>query len=245
MAMAMLRRREQAAPSAHAAVEPSALNWLFELLALALFTALAVAGWNLHMLVAESPRLAWSEGIEFCGNALLFYLTATVGIRRHIRFGRHAETGIGPAAPAGPDQPPSAADAGDADKGRYERTSLTEQRAQQLWRQVTHYMESKEPYLDCDLNLADLAAAVASYPRELSQVLNTVGQQSFYDFVNGYRAAKARALIQQDTRGAGMVDIALAAGFTGRSTLYKHFNKCFALTPSQFRKMCSAEARPA
>lgn len=243
-------------------IEPAAIIWLRELLMLSLLGALAVATWCLRLLIGSSPSRPLTEMIEFSGYALLFYLIATAGVRRHLRLGTaqpmpaavseiQAATVVaestGPieapplffdSPPAEPQPPPRAAESSEA-RSKYERTSLTETRARQLWERVTAYMKSDEPYLDCDLSLAELAAAVDSYPRELSQVLNTVGGQTFYDFVNGYRAAKARELIRSGDHTA-MVDIALAAGFNGRSTLYKHFMKCFAVTPSQFRKTCNA-----
>lgn len=225
----------------YSSIERATLRWLREILLLSLLIALVQTAWNLHLLASHADR-SLSARIEFCGNALLFYLIATAGIRRHVRFGRKS-----PAIATAPDPQPTpivetAADTPaqtctETDRARYDRTSLSEQRAHQLWLAVTTHMKNREPYLDCDLSLAALSAAVDSYPRELSQVLNTVGQQNFYDFVNGYRASKAREIILADENTTPMVDIALAAGFTGRSTLYKHFARCFALTPSQFRKL--------
>lgn len=247
----------------NAAIEPAATIWLRELLLLSLLGALAVAAWCLRLLFGPDTSRSLTEAIEFGGYALLFYLIATAGVRRHLRPGAKPLPAVENATPAEPvaaplAQPETAAANQAAEaappiaelthpppaepaetRGKYERTSLTETRARRLWERVTAHMERDEPYLDCDLSLAELAAAVDSYPRELSQVLNTVGGQTFYDFVNGYRAAKARELIRNGDHGA-MVDIALAAGFNGRSTLYKHFVKCFAVTPSQFRKTCSA-----
>lgn len=245
------------------AIEPAAAIWLRELLLLSLLGALAVAAWCLRLLLGPDTSRSLTEAIEFGGYALLFYLIATAGVRRHLRLGApplpavQTATAVEPAAVVEPAVEPETAMANEAaapliaelpqpppaepaeTRSKYERTSLTETRAQGLWERVTAHMESDEPYLDCDLSLAELAAAVDSYPRELSQVLNTVGGQTFYDFVNGYRAAKARELIRSGDQTA-MVDIALAAGFNGRSTLYKHFVKCFAVTPSQFRKTVGA-----
>jgi AraC-like DNA-binding protein len=224
----------------YSSIERATLRWLREILLLSLVIATTLIAWNMHVLISRTDQ-SLSAHIEFCGNALLFYLIATVGIRRHIQFGQKSsaladETEVTDEAEP---VPACTAEAGaESGKARYDRTSLTDQRAQQLWLAVTTYMKNHEPYLDCDLSLAALSAAVDSYPRELSQVLNTVGQQNFYDFVNGYRALKARAIILSDKDSTPMIDIALAAGFTGRSTLYKHFSKCFAVTPSQFRKSC-------
>lgn len=217
--------------------EPPALRWLRELLLLSLLAALAVAGWCLYVLHDLHAGQRVSESVEFLGNTLLFYLIATAGIRHYLQAGTRSAAAppVAPVEPAAPGDTNTAKPA-ETLKTRYDRTSLSEKRARELWQTVTQHMQTHEPYLDSELSLAELAAAVDSYPRELSQVLNTVGNQSFYDFVNGYRAAKARELIRSDKRGTAMVDIALAAGFTGRSTLYKYFTKCFAVTPSQLRK---------
>lgn len=218
----------------HSSSESATLAWLRKILLLALLIATTLLAWNLHVLRSDS-RQPLSALIEFCGHAMLFYLIATAGVRQHIQLGRPPTVAEEP-APQPVDEQPAPAPPDLDDKARYDRTSLSQQRARQLWDAVTDYMTRGEPYLNCDLSLADLSTAIGSYPRELSQVLNTVGGQNFYDFVNGYRALKARELIAGDDNSTAMIDIALAAGFTGRSTLYKHFSRCFAMTPSQFRK---------
>lgn len=243
-AIRIANRYEAGILDRYSSIERATLLWLREILCLSLLIALTLLGWNLYVLSSDA-RQPLSALIEFCGNALLFYLIATAGIRRHIQFGpkpqKEPEPDLVSAGPAqAPCPPPAPAETDD--KARYDRTSLSEQRARQLWQAVTDYMTRCEPYLNCDLSLADLSAAIDSYPRELSQVLNTIGGQNFYDFVNGYRALKARELIHSDRGATAMIDIALAAGFTGRSTLYKHFSRCFDMTPSQFRKLRHSSA---
>lgn len=238
-------------------IEPTTIVWLRGLLMLSLLAALAVAAWCLRLLIGPDTSRPLTEIVEFGGYSLLFYLIATAGVRRHLRLGsaqpmpaaasemqavaviaESIDPPILDSPSLEPQSPPVTAEPSEA-PSKYERTSLTETRARQLWERMTNYMKSDEPYLNCDLSLAELAAAVDSYPRELSQVLNTIGDQTFYSFVNGYRAAKAHDLILNGDHSA-MVDIALAAGFNGRSTMYKHFVKHFAVTPSQFRKTCHA-----
>lgn len=220
-------------------IEGAANRWLRRLLSPSLLGAavLVLALWCSRMVLGPPIGGLLAEAIEFGSYALLFYFIATVGVRGHLRLDTH-KVQIAPESPHDMPAPAGSIESTEtATRGRYQRTSLTQARAQQLWKQVNRYMESDEPYLNCDLNLADLATAIDSYPRELSQVLNTIGEQNFYDFVNRYRATKARDLIRTQPHIA-MIDIALAAGFNGRSTLYKHFVRCFEMTPSQFRKTC-------
>lgn len=49
------------------------------------------------------------------------------------------------------------------------------------------YMETEQPYINMDLTLKDLASALDTYPHYITQVLNTVFNQNFYDFINTYR----------------------------------------------------------
>jgi AraC-like DNA-binding protein len=220
-------------------IEPRTRRWLRELLWLSLGAALLVAAWGFYVLHSPAAGQALSESVEFIGNTLLLYLIATVGLRQHRATTAPSTIGATSSLPIAETRPAPA----EENKSRYGRTSLSDERARELWNAVTEHMATQEPFLDCNLTLAELAEAIGSYPRELSQVLNTVGSQNFYDFVNGYRAIKARDLIRADRRGRAMVDIALAAGFTSRSMLYKYFSKCFSMTPAQWRK--SEASQPA
>ena len=111
-------------------------------------------------------------------------------------------------------------------------------------RDLIDYMNTHKPFLHDSLSLRQLAAGVELSPHQLSQVLNEQAGQNFYDFVNGFRAEKARELLECDAyANRAMIDVGLAAGFANKMTFYKYFKKQFSKTPRQYKEQL-ADKRP-
>jgi YesN/AraC family two-component response regulator len=100
-------------------------------------------------------------------------------------------------------------------------------------------MSKNQPFLDETLKLSQLAEGIGVSSNELSQVINSRAGQGFHDFVNGYRAHKVRALLEDHSNSAKpILALSLEAGFGNSATFYKYFKKHFGVTPSKFRKTC-------
>jgi AraC-like DNA-binding protein len=128
-----------------------------------------------------------------------------------------------------------------ASASRYERTGLSEREAQQLRESLLRLMERDCPWKESELTLADLAARLNTTPHKLSEVLNSQIQQSFYDFVNGYRVREVQRRIKAgEARSLKMLALALDAGFASKSTFNDVFKKHTAQTPSGFRQAVGA-----
>lgn len=123
-----------------------------------------------------------------------------------------------------------------ASKSKYKHSPIDKEESQQIRAKLNTYMEVHEPYLDHCLTLAQLAKGIGLSAYQLSQVLSTFSNQSFYDYINGYRAEKARQLIEAsfDTT-TPMIDIGLTAGFSNKTTFYKYFKSNFEKTPLQYK----------
>lgn len=60
---------------------------------------------------------------------------------------------------------------------------------------ILNYMQSKKPYLEPELTLEQLATQLSLKPRMLSQTINEILGQNFYDFINRYRIEEAARLL--------------------------------------------------
>ena len=128
------------------------------------------------------------------------------------------------------------------DKVKYRYSTLGREECNQLSKDLNAYMLSQEPYLEEGLTSLQLAEAVGISAYQLSQVLNTSANQSFYDYINSYRVEKARQLIEDHPESSkAMLDIGIAAGFSNKTTFYKHFKKTFAKTPLQYKKSLNTQ----
>ena len=73
----------------------------------------------------------------------------------------------------------------------YANYELKDVDAEILSEGLSEYMRREKPYLNPSLSLKDFAVAMDTYSHYITQVLNTIFNQSFYDFVNQYRIEEA------------------------------------------------------
>ncbi len=132
----------------------------------------------------------------------------------------------------------------DGNAGKYRTSKLGDEEIEDIWQGVNDVMLKKELFLDNDLQLPQLAEALSIPRHEVSQVINSVTGQSFYDFVNRYRAEKAKSLIETNAHSnKAMIDIALDAGFSNAVTFGKYFKKLYSTTPAKYKKKLIESSR--
>ena len=141
-------------------------------------------------------------------------------------------------APIPPRETSAPSASGDA---RYERSGLTVADAARLKAKLLMLMTTAHPYRDPDLTLADLAEQLHTTPHKLSEVLNGELEQTFYDFINGYRVSDVRQrLVESGSKHLSVLALAMDAGFASKSTFNQVFKKLTGQTPSSYRKALSA-----
>jgi AraC-like DNA-binding protein len=74
----------------------------------------------------------------------------------------------------------------------------------------------------------------------LSEVINGIGTQSFYEFVNYYRIEAAKKALSVEPQ-IQILNIAFASGFNSKSTFNQLFKKSHRLHPGAFRKGLATE----
>lgn len=120
---------------------------------------------------------------------------------------------------------------------KYERSGLTEEAAQNHLRQLLKLMEDRKPYLNCDLTLTQLAAMLEISPHNLSEVINSLQKQNFYDFINRYRIEQVKKdLLDPSKQHLKILSIAFDAGFNSKATFNTLFKEQTGIPPSQYRK---------
>jgi YesN/AraC family two-component response regulator len=98
-------------------------------------------------------------------------------------------------------------------------------------------MESSKPYLEPELTLDQLASRLSLKPRILSQTINEILGQNFFDFINRFRIKEAsRLLTNPPDEKTTIQEIYYEAGFHSKSSFNTLFKKYTGLTPREFRK---------
>lgn len=116
----------------------------------------------------------------------------------------------------------------------YQKSGLDSDSADNIATAIKAVMADQKLYLKPDLVLSDLAAAAGVTPHIVSEVLNTVVGQNFYDFVNRHRVEAAQILLRESDQA--ILQIAFAVGFNNKVSFNQAFKKYIQQTPSGFRR---------
>ncbi len=98
-------------------------------------------------------------------------------------------------------------------------------------------VEDKELYLDPLLSINKLSEITKIPQYKISKILNSQLDQSFYDFINGYRIEAVKT--QMDNGAAddlSILGIAMDCGFNSKASFNRVFKKREGITPSQYLK---------
>jgi len=103
--------------------------------------------------------------------------------------------------------------------------------------QLDSYMKETQIYRRPRLTLKELGTGIGLSERHLSQIINDVNGQNFYDFINYYRVEHAKSLLMHNaTFRRTMFDIFWESGFNSKTTFNTSFKKITGQTPSEFQK---------
>lgn len=236
--IAMHRRHEAALPEQESRLEGRHLTWLL-LLTFGWGLVYAINAWEIFL----GPVPPLSSGV------LAGLLTFTTGYLALTKAGalafspskyrknidsasiNEAQSGEADPVPTEPDQ---------AEPAPSKSGLLSLEREQEILARVQDFMATERPYLEPDLNLADLAGRLRLPPTYVSRALNNQLGQNFYTFINEHRVEAAKRRLQEDAH-RNVLEVALATGFGSKSTFNSVFKKFTGLTPSEFRKTGTTE----
>ena len=99
------------------------------------------------------------------------------------------------------------------------------------------FMKNNKPYLDPELTLDQLAALLSLKPRALSQAINEILNQNFFDFINRYRIEEAAKLLANPIdKKVTVLEVLYEVGFNSKSSFNALFKKYMGLTPTEFKR---------
>ncbi|MFN3556668.1 MAG: helix-turn-helix domain-containing protein [Bacteroidales bacterium] len=100
---------------------------------------------------------------------------------------------------------------------------------------LTQLMESEQPHLDPELNLASLSNLMKAKPEIISEVLNASLNQNFFDFINKYRIEEFKLkCLSKENKHLSVMGIAYDCGFNSKAAFYRAFNKFEGISPTAY-----------
>jgi len=240
LTVAFLRRHRERVKASYSSTEHVNLKWLLWL------GAAAAAIWLLAVTVevlesADIMRVRRGDDFIALAVAALVYGIGYLGLRQQEVFRYETAEYPIPTADIRADIEPGITADKEAGTPRYERSGLTDRQAERLKNALVDIMDRERPWQDSGLTLADLAARLSTTPHKLSEVLNLLVGQTFYDFVNGYRVREVqRRIAAGEAQRVKILSLALDAGFASKSTFNVVFKKVTSQTPSDYRQAAGA-----
>lgn len=120
---------------------------------------------------------------------------------------------------------------------KYEKSNLNEESALKIQEKMNLLMKNEELFKNPELTLDDLAEKLNVSSNHLSQVINSLENKTFYDYMNQYRIDKFCSVIENgENKKLTILAIALDCGFNSKSTFNRNFKNFKGITPSEFLK---------
>ena len=125
---------------------------------------------------------------------------------------------------------------GTAVAGKYARSGLREEQAEEYLTELLRFMDEEKPYLDGDLTINDLARKTGIPRHYITEVLNEKYGRNFFSFVNEYRVKEVISRISDPKyHHYTILAIAFDSGFNSKSTFNSFFKEFTGKTPSAYR----------
>lgn len=123
---------------------------------------------------------------------------------------------------------------------KYEKSTLLEESALKIQKELNSMMSSKKVFKNPELTLDDLAIKLNVQPNHLSQVINSLENKTFYEYINHFRIEEFCSLINNsDNQKFTLLAIAFECGFNSKSSFNRNFKNTKGLTPSEYLKQIS------
>lgn len=123
-------------------------------------------------------------------------------------------------------------------KEKYQKSSLNEESGQAIHQALNSLMREKKLYTNPELTLAELAQALDVHPNNLSQVINTFEQKSFYDYINLMRIEEFKRLAAlPENQKFNLLGLARECGFNSKTSFNRNFKNATGQSPTEYLKL--------
>lgn len=109
-----------------------------------------------------------------------------------------------------------------------------------IFERIKDYMENKQPYLEYDFQMSDMAEAVYTNKSYVSKTINEMAGKNFCQFVNSYRVRYAVHVMHKNPK-IKVGELALMSGFSSMVSFDMAFKLHMNTTPSEYLRSIQAE----
>ena len=102
-----------------------------------------------------------------------------------------------------------------------------------LMERITRLMEQEKLFLNPELKVADVAVALGTHSRTVSDCIKAAYDCSFTQFINNYRVDYVKKLLT-DHPDKKIQEVYLAAGFASETSFFRTFKQITGMTPREW-----------
>lgn len=118
---------------------------------------------------------------------------------------------------------------------KYQKNSPGDETIQSIYEKLVYKMEHEKLYKDPELNLNNIAKVLEVHPNVLSQVINSMEQKNFYDYINRQRIEEfKRTVVLQENQKYTILSLAFECGFNSKTSFNRNFKKYMNCSPTEF-----------
>ena len=109
----------------------------------------------------------------------------------------------------------------EANEEKYRKSNVSMEECHRLADELDMLMQEKRLYVNPDLKIADLASVLNVSPYTLSYVFNQFLNKNYYDYLNDYRIAEFKRLLNEDEYSKYTLSaLAELCGFSSRTSFF-------------------------
>jgi AraC-like DNA-binding protein len=114
---------------------------------------------------------------------------------------------------------------------------------ERIYGKIVRHMESTQPYLNSDFKIGELSGKLNVNTAYIGKAIFSYRNMNFNDFVNSYRVAHAKKLIQDNTQYT-LEYVFQSSGFKNQSSFNRTFKALEGTTPSEYRVSLLSQSQP-
>lgn len=129
-------------------------------------------------------------------------------------------------------------------KKKYQKSGLSDLDASTIHKKLTDLMSSEKTFKNPELTLVELSQLLNVHPNILSQVINTLENKNFYDYINDKRVEEFKTIVVlPKNKKYTLLSLALECGFNSKTTFNRNFKKSTGLSPTEYLKSIHVEMK--
>lgn len=121
--------------------------------------------------------------------------------------------------------------------GQYKTKSVQNIDVSQWTSKIEHYIKEEKAFQNPQLTLSDVAKALQTNTKTVSNSINSGFEMNFNDFINHHRIEAVKTSLQQGEHiTSTLLGIAFDAGFNSKATFNRAFKKSTGVSPKEYLK---------